>query len=95
MSNDTKNIMCGYCDTPLETIAEPKPNSRAECPSCGNGDTFENVMKIVGEGVKEQTAIALSKSLKRTFGGGKGMKFSRKAINPKKRAFYVEMNLKL
>jgi len=95
MTTDIKSMMCGHCDTGLKTIAEPKPDSRVECPICGNGDTLENVIKIIGEGVTEQTAIAFNKSLKKSFASSNGVKFVGKTIHPKKRAFYTNIEFGL
>ena len=55
---------CGRCKTPLESPAEPKPDSVRRCPSCGESDTLENVRRIIGEFVQEQATDALGAMLR-------------------------------
>jgi len=95
VDNHNKQILCGFCDTVVKSDREPKPNSRVICPSCGNEDSFKNVMKIVGDGVKENTTIAFGKSLKRSLRGSKFLKFKGRTIHPKKRAFYIDYEIRL
>lgn len=55
----THKILCGSCKTDLKGPSDPKPDDVITCPTCGNGDTFENVLREA----KEYIANGFSKSL--------------------------------
>jgi len=56
-------ILCAYCRIPLEGPAEPQPDDRVACPSCGNGDRFEAVFNEVGEHIREMAAQKIADML--------------------------------
>ena len=55
----THAAKCAACKCDLELFPDAKPEPRAVCPQCGNGDTLDNVTREVGEYVKEQMAQAV------------------------------------
>ena len=59
----TVEVLCARCRVPLKGPAEPDSDARFACPSCGEGDTHEAVMREVGEYVQEMAAKNLSESL--------------------------------
>jgi hypothetical protein len=45
--------LCARCKEPLEVVADSDPEAVA-CPTCGEGDTVENVTREVGEYITEK-----------------------------------------
>lgn len=64
------------CKCALVKEPDAKPEPRAACPNCGVGDTMAAIRKEVGEYVKEQAAISLSKSVSDVSRGSKYLKFT-------------------
>ncbi|MGK2740826.1 hypothetical protein ACSHT0_08005 [Tepidicaulis sp. LMO-SS28] len=93
MTDETKKVLCGKCQVPLNGPAEPEPESVFSCPSCGRGDTLENVHRIVGEFVRDETARYLQKGMKGAAGRSKFLKFTGKPIPEREYKFIVELDL--
>jgi hypothetical protein len=55
---------CGDCEMPLDGPADPSSDSMFKCPSCGQGETFDNVRRIVGEFLKESAHDKLEEMLR-------------------------------
>jgi hypothetical protein len=45
--------LCARCQEPLEVVVDSEPEAVA-CPTCGEGDTVENVTREVGEYIAEK-----------------------------------------
>jgi DNA-directed RNA polymerase subunit RPC12/RpoP len=52
-------VKCAKCKVPLEGPVDTRPDSLIACPSCGTGDTRENVEREVAEYVASGVAQAL------------------------------------
>ena len=68
---EARKVKCAPCKCALHGPRNPKPDDRISCPRCGVGDTFDAVMREVGEYVKEQAAIALNGSVRDAARGSK------------------------
>jgi hypothetical protein len=44
---------CGDCKTPLDGVANPRPDSMLKCLSCGQAETFDNIRQIVADFLQE------------------------------------------
>lgn len=57
----TEHVKCAKCNVPLEgTLVDGEPQGEFTCPICGTGDTYENVMREIGEFASEKAADVLS-----------------------------------
>lgn len=56
-----QSIKCVKCDCALLGPVDPGPADRFSCPTCGEGDTRDNVLKEAGEYAKDQAAIEIQK----------------------------------
>ena len=90
MGSNTKPVLCGECHSLVKIAAYPKPKDMVTC-SCGNADTFENVMEIVGEHTQEHAAGMFQKSTERVVRDSKAMKFSGLSIVKKHHRFYIDL----
>ena len=52
---DGQNALCGKCKVALEVVANDD-GEIGRCPRCGNSDTLDNIMRIVGDYALEQAA---------------------------------------
>ncbi|MDE2472698.1 MAG: hypothetical protein KGL35_29240 [Bradyrhizobium sp.] len=62
----TVKVLCARCHVPLEGPAEPKPDDRFACPTCGEGDKFETVFAEVQEYVQEMTAQKIAETVNKS-----------------------------
>jgi hypothetical protein len=63
VSDNVKQFKCARCDCALEGPPNPQPHDRVACPTCGEGDTFENVMREAQVSMQEQLAQHFGKAL--------------------------------
>jgi hypothetical protein len=52
-------VKCALCKVPLEGPDDARPDSLIACPSCGAGDTRENVEREVDEYAASRVSQAL------------------------------------
>jgi len=52
-------VKCARCKVPLEGPKDSRPDSLVACPSCGAGDTRENVEREVAEFAASRVSQAL------------------------------------
>lgn len=88
-----RNVKCAACQTILQGPAEPNPNDRFTCPSCGQGDTHENIMREVGEYAQEQAAKHLQDSIRGVASRHKWIQATVKPIPPREYRFIVDLEL--
>lgn len=91
--SDIHNVLCGHCKVPLEGPVDHKPDSRFSCPSCGAGDTYDNVMREVQEHFQEQTAKHVQNILRDTARGSKSFKFQGGFIPQRTHRFITNLEL--
>lgn len=94
MSNDTKPIMCGKCDSPVNVRMENDIKREVFCPKCGNSSDYDSAMKIIQQSFTEQAAAQFQKSIRNSFGNSKGFKLKQGVtINPSKQDFYIRLDI--
>lgn len=93
MANDTKEVLCGGCKVSLQGPADAKPESIFSCPSCGRSDRLDNIRRIVGEFVRDETARYMQESTKRALRGSKMIKATYKPIPKRNYQFVVALDL--
>jgi hypothetical protein len=59
-----KPILCSKCKVQVQVVPDAKPDDKVTCPDCGDSDTFENVMRSLGDQAQEWAEQKLSASLK-------------------------------
>ena len=93
MPNETKTIQCGLCRIPVEGPANPKGQDTFSCPSCGNADTFDNVMASVKAFASELAGNHLQESIRKATRGNKIIKATLHPIPKGNHAFVVDLKL--
>ncbi|MFO1160568.1 MAG: hypothetical protein U1E60_17145 [Reyranellaceae bacterium] len=64
-------VKCARCNVPLEGPDEAHPDSFISCPSCGAGDTRENVEREVTDYATRRVSLALDEMVE-GFAVGRG-----------------------
>jgi hypothetical protein len=62
----SKLILCGKCLVQVTTVPDPKPDDKVTCPSCGDTDTFKNVLESLGEQTQEWATKKIFEGLDKT-----------------------------
>ena len=93
MSLKTADIKCAKCNVALQGPTDPEPDSRIACPSCREGDTFEQVMREIHEHATEQVGDSLGRSFEKTFSGNKNITVTKHAVPKKLHRFIVDLDL--
>ena len=65
MSAQNPQIKCAKCKVPLQGPADAQPQDRFACPSCGEGDSLDNILREVGEVAGDQAADFLERGMRR------------------------------
>lgn len=88
----TYAILCGICKAPISRLAEGEDGTdMMGCTTCGNAAHRDEVVAIIGDFVKNTTAININKSLAKMARGSKLMKFSGKTVDNKTYRFVVDL----
>jgi hypothetical protein len=90
---DITEVKCGTCKVPLKGPVDAKADDRFTCPEGGNGDTYENVLREVGEYVKEQTAQHLERQMADIARWNKMFQFTPASRPQQSYRFIVDLNL--
>lgn len=85
MSTSEHAILCGSCKCAVKTVANPKPNDKVSCPSCGRSDRFDKVMKTAGEYVQHLAHKAIAERIAKSTSSNSFIKFEMK--KPHNRSF--------
>lgn len=80
MAHDLVKALCGTCKVSLVSVADHDQEDWFSCPSCGAGDTRENVLREVGEHTKEVAARHLQEKMRDAARQSRFMKFSGKPV---------------
>lgn len=81
---DIEKVKCAACNVPLQGRAVDVDSQIIfSCPSCGNGDTEENVMREIGEQARDKVADEIAASFERATRSSKTVTF-KKGSRPKK-----------
>lgn len=91
--NKTAEIKCATCNVALQGPVESKPDDMVTCPACGQGDTFDNVMREVRDHIKEQMADYASRVVMEPFRRSKLFKVSQTPRVKKRHRFVVNLDL--
>lgn len=76
MSTTTQRILCGTCKSDLTGPADYTNDSIFQCPTCGQSDTYENVVKEAHAYFEEVVAEHLEKQMADMTRGNKFMTFT-------------------
>ncbi len=82
---------CANCKVALQGPDDPKPQDRFACPSCGQGDTLENVEREVADYVQQKTADMLGASFDKAVRGSKNVQVRKPVRQPRRYRFYVDL----
>lgn len=93
MSVETQSVLCGACRVPLKGPADGQSDNVFSCPTCGRGDTRENVLKEVEAFVTELAQRSLQESMRKTAGRSKLLQFKGKPIPKKSYRFVTDHKL--
>lgn len=93
MSLKTADIKCAKCNVALQSPTDPKPDSRIACPTCGEGDTYDQVMREVSEHVTEQAGDFLTGKISADLRRNKNIKITKHAVPKKPHRFIVNLDL--
>lgn len=86
----TKQVKCSKCNVALQRVADPNPENRHACPSCGQGDRLDQIMIEVREYVAEKARDGLSASLQRATSRSKHLKHTPAPRRHKEHRFIVD-----
>lgn len=93
MTADTKTILCGPCRVPVKGPTNPNGNDAFSCPSCGNSDTFDNVVASVKAFVTEVAGNNLQETVRKVARGNKFIKATLHPIPKGTHPFFVDMKM--
>jgi hypothetical protein len=93
MTAQQTEVKCATCKVALQGPSAPKPQDRFSCPKCGIGDSYENVMREVGNHAREQLADGLARSMRAATRGSKYVKFVEKPRAKRAHRFIVDLRL--
>lgn len=93
MTKQTVTILCGKCRVGIEGPAESDAQAIYSCPTCGNRDTFENVMSSVTSFYEELMAEKFDKMLVDTFRSSKLIKVTGHPDPKRFHPFITDMKL--
>ena len=74
MSSTETIVLCGSCNSAVETVANPEPHDKVTCTGCGKSDRFDKVMESVRAYATEVAAKHLGDSLRKITSGSKFIK---------------------
>jgi len=80
MSTEFVKALCAKCQVPPEAVTDDNGEDRFACPVCGESDTRENILREVGEHVKEVAARSLQELARETARRSKFITFSGEPI---------------
>lgn len=70
-----QNALCGRCKVELEVVANDD-GELGRCPQCGNSDTLDNIMRIVGDYALEHAAKGIDDIIGGMAKGNKAFKYT-------------------
>lgn len=94
MGESIKPALCGKCRVALEGVVNPEPHSVFSCPACGEKDTYENVVRIIGEYAHDEAARFLHKKAHDVARRSKFISVKSKPIPNRTHRFIVELDLR-
>ena len=86
-----QNIKCGRCKAKVEFFTDDQGQDRGKCSICENGDTVDNIRRIVMEFVKERSAHQLHDGLRSATKGSKFIKLTSNRPPKRNHRFVVDM----
>lgn len=81
-------VKCANCKVPLEGPDDARPDSFIACPSCGTGDTRENVEREIAEYAASRISQALD-AMVEDFASGLGQKSNLEGPRPQRTFRFV------
>lgn len=94
MGESIKHALCGKCRVALEGAASPEPHSVFSCPTCGEKDTYENVLRIVHEYAHDEAARFLHRKAHDVARRSKFISVKSKPLPTRTHRFIVEIDLR-
>ena len=91
MTTTTHQAKCARCNVPLEgSVADPQPHDYVSCPTCGEGDTLENVTREIGEYVASKMGDKIGSMLEDAFHGSKVFTVEKESGPQKRYRFIID-----
>ena len=91
---DQATLKCAKCDVPLQSdVIGPKDDDILSCPTCGQADTFKNVMVEIGDYVAEQAGSYVFDGFVQGARGSKNLTVTRKPGPKKIHRFKIDFDL--
>lgn len=75
MASDFVEALCAKCHVPPEPVTKPDSEGRFACPTCGESDTAENILREVKQHVVELASRNLQEQARGIARGSKFIKF--------------------
>lgn len=91
MAAQNAQIKCAKCKIPLQGPRNPKPQDRFSCPKCGIGDSYQNVMREVGNQAEDYLANRITQAMRNATRGSKHLKFTEKPRAKRSYRFIVDV----
>ncbi len=91
MTDDTKPILCGKCEVPLEGPTNPGANDTMRCPRCGITEKFHKVAAEVNHFLADHTSQQISKTMRSVARGSKHLKVTTKPVKKRHYRFIVDL----
>lgn len=89
-----QTILCGNCGTPVQGPENPDPKDQITCSSCGQFDTYSDVIESAKEFVTDETAKSFNSTVEDAFKGSKFIKFTPNQV-PSRRYRWTVADFKL
>jgi len=91
MADETKPILCGKCEVPLEIPANADAESTVRCPRCGISEKLKSAAAEAGRFLADHKAQLLSKTLRDIARGRKHLKITTKPVKKRHYRFIVDL----
>lgn len=65
MGSTETAVLCGGCNSTVETVADPKPHDKVTCTGCGKSDRFDKVMESVQTYATEVAAEHMAEAVRK------------------------------
>lgn len=87
-------VLCGLCEGHLEGPANPRDQDTLRCVRCGNGDTFDNIMRIAYQHFEETASEIIQGQLGDLARRNKSFTFKSNVIPKGRYCFIVSLKSK-
>jgi hypothetical protein len=91
MTDETKPILCGKCEVPLEIPANADAESTVRCPSCGISEKLKSAAAEAGRFLADHKAQLISKTLRDIGRRNKHLKVTTKPVKKRHYRFKIKL----